>query len=58
MTVTIKSFSILEEIKIILILTYQFFLLVGLIISNIGGFFSSLYGIFVFLFGASKLAPW
>ncbi|CAB5100796.1 unnamed protein product [Rhizophagus irregularis] len=30
----------------------------GLIISNIGGFFSSLSGIYVFLFGASKLAPW
>ncbi|EXX64704.1 uncharacterized protein OCT59_029800 [Rhizophagus irregularis] len=30
----------------------------GSIISSIGGFFSSLSGIFVFLFGASKLAPW
>ncbi|CAB4479280.1 hypothetical protein RhiirA5_423563 [Rhizophagus irregularis] len=30
----------------------------GTIISSIGGFFSSLSGIFVFLFGASKLAPW
>ncbi|GBB98988.1 hypothetical protein RclHR1_03390004 [Rhizophagus clarus] len=28
------------------------------IISNIGGFYSSLSGIFAFLFGASKLAPW
>jgi hypothetical protein len=32
--------------------------LVGSIISSIGGFFSSLSGIYVFLFGASKLAPW
>ncbi|PKY53973.1 hypothetical protein RhiirA4_547948 [Rhizophagus irregularis] len=30
----------------------------GLIISNIGGFFSFLSGIYIFLFGASKLAPW
>ncbi|CAB4418354.1 unnamed protein product [Rhizophagus irregularis] len=30
----------------------------GSIISSIGGFFSSLSGIYVFLFGASKLAPW
>ncbi|GBC10307.1 hypothetical protein RclHR1_09500005 [Rhizophagus clarus] len=30
----------------------------GSIISNVGGFFSSLSGIFVFLFGATKLAPW
>ncbi|CAB5387324.1 unnamed protein product [Rhizophagus irregularis] len=28
------------------------------IISSVGGFFSSLSGIYVFLFGASKLAPW
>ncbi|GES85166.1 hypothetical protein GLOIN_2v1786427 [Rhizophagus clarus] len=31
---------------------------IGSIISNVGGFFSSLSGIFVFLFGATKLAPW
>ncbi|PKC70215.1 hypothetical protein RhiirA1_391511 [Rhizophagus irregularis] len=30
----------------------------GSIISNVGGFFSSLSGFFVFLFGATKLAPW
>ncbi|PKC70213.1 hypothetical protein RhiirA1_455069 [Rhizophagus irregularis] len=32
--------------------------ILGSTISNIGGFFSSLSGISVFLFGASKLAPW
>ncbi|GBC10305.1 hypothetical protein RclHR1_09500003 [Rhizophagus clarus] len=31
---------------------------IGSIISNIGGFFSSLSGFFIFLFGATKLAPW
>ncbi|GBB98994.1 hypothetical protein RclHR1_03390010 [Rhizophagus clarus] len=30
----------------------------GSIISGIGGFFSSLSGIYVFLFGETKLAPW
>ncbi|CAG8619161.1 16094_t:CDS:2 [Rhizophagus irregularis] len=30
----------------------------GSITSSIGGFYTSLSGIFVFLFGASKLAPW
>ncbi|RGB38010.1 hypothetical protein C1646_756257 [Rhizophagus diaphanus] len=30
----------------------------SMIISNIGGFFSFLSGIFVFLFGTNKLAPW
>ncbi|GBB92589.1 hypothetical protein RclHR1_20280003 [Rhizophagus clarus] len=30
----------------------------GSIISSIGGFFSALSGIFVFLFGAPKIAPW
>ncbi|RGB38112.1 hypothetical protein C1646_665619 [Rhizophagus diaphanus] len=38
--------------------SYAYGLAVGLIISNIGGFFSSLSGIYVFVFGASKLAPW
>ncbi|CAB5344805.1 unnamed protein product [Rhizophagus irregularis] len=28
------------------------------ILSRIGGFFSFLSGIFIFLFGATKLAPW
>jgi hypothetical protein len=32
--------------------------LVSMILSSIGGFFGSLSGIFVFLFGGSKLAPW
>jgi hypothetical protein len=42
----------------ILIFLTLFFSLVGSIISNVGGFFSSLSGFFVFLFGATKLAPW
>ncbi|RGB38001.1 hypothetical protein C1646_756246 [Rhizophagus diaphanus] len=32
--------------------------ILGSTISKIGGFFSSLSGIYLFLFGASKLAPW
>ncbi|CAB4376964.1 unnamed protein product [Rhizophagus irregularis] len=36
----------------------EFYYDLGSIISNVGGFVSSLTGFFVFLFGANKLAPW
>ncbi|GBB99582.1 hypothetical protein RclHR1_03570010 [Rhizophagus clarus] len=49
---------ILRPISMDIIYHVEVFNNLSSIISNIGGFFSALSGIFVFLFGTTKLAPW